>query len=253
MLFWLNAEARLLWGKEVEQLTRSWIAMLSSLVVPVAMVVLGPVAAILASATRSFYTTVVPPEEATHLAGFRTIHGAEDYFLYILLPVLFVLAALLTPVLTAINSLIAEREDRSLELLMALPVVVNDVVTAKLAANVSIALATILPMFAVDAVVLKIVSQVDWAFLVWAAILLCGAVAASVGASVLLALTSRDLRTALSNSALMLAVPLSLTGLCVSLVPGVARFAVLGILLFGLGIGGVYGGLRGLTYERYVT
>jgi hypothetical protein len=52
---------------------------------------------------------------------------------------------------------------------------------------------------------------------------------------------------------LMVAVPLSLTGLCVSLVPGVARFAVLAILLFALGFGTVWSSLRWLTFERYVT
>jgi len=81
---------------------------------------------------------------------------------------------------------------------------------------------------------------------------LLGSVAASVGASILLALIARDLRTAMSSGGLMIAVPLSLTGLCVALVPGVGRFAVLGLLLFALGIGSVYGGLRWLTYERYV-
>lgn len=249
----LNAEARLLWGKEIEQLTRSWNVMLSTLVVPVALVVLGPISALLAGTTRNFYATVAPPEEAARLWGFSTLHGIQDYFLYILLPVLFVLAALLTPVLTAIQSLIGERERRSLELLMALPVVVDDIVTAKLAANVAIALATIMPMFAVDAIVLKAVGRVDWTYIGWASILLLGSVTASVGASILLALMAKDLRTAMSSGALMLAVPLSLTGLCLSLVPGVARFAVIGILLFALGVGASYGGLRWLTYERYVT
>lgn len=249
----LKAEARLLWGKEVEQLIRSWNVMLSTLVVPVALVVLGPILALLAGTTRNFYATVAPPKEATRLPGFSTIYGVQDYFLYILLPVLFVLAALLTPVLTAIQSLIGERERRSLELLMALPVVVDDIVTAKLAANVAIALATILPMFAVDAVALKAVGRVDWNYIGWASILILGSVTASVGASILLALTARDLRTAMSSGALLLAVPLSLTGLCVALVPGVARFAVIGILLFVLGVGAAYGGLRWLTYERYVT
>lgn len=249
----LNAEARLLWGKEIEQLTRSWNVMLSTLGVSVALVVLGPISALLAGTTRNFYITVAPPKEAARLWGFSTIHGIQDYFLYILLPVLFVLAALLTPVLTALQSLIGERERRSLELLMALPVVVDDIVTAKLAANVAIALATIMPMFAVDAIVLKAVGRVDWTYIGWASILLLGSVTASVGASILLALMARDLRTAMSSGALLLAVPLSLTGLCVSLVPGVARFAVIGILLFALGVGACYGGLRWLTYERYVT
>src|SRR5499427_3631227 len=253
-----DADTRLLWDKEVQQLTRSWNAMLSSFVVPAALIVVAPVFAIVTDHYRDYYKAVGKrpgvsvPQQAAGLPGFSTIHGAQDYFLYVLLPVLFVLGALLTPVLTALQSLIGERERRSLELIMALPVVVDDIVAAKMAANVSVALATILPMFAVDAVVLRAVAQVGWDFVIWAAVLLLGSVASSVGASILLALIARDLRTAMSSGGLMIAVPLSLTGLCVALVPGVGRFAVLGLLLFALGIGSVYGGLRWLTYERYV-
>jgi|SRR5215467_2065677 len=254
-----DADTRMLWDKEVQQLTRSWNAMLSSFVVPAALIVVAPVFAIVTDHYRDYYRAVGKrpgvsvPQQAVNLPGFSTIHGAQDYFLYILLPVMFVLAALLTPVLTAVQSLIGERERRSLELLMALPVVVDDIVAAKMAANVSIALATILPMFVVDAFVLIAIAHVSGAFVVWAAVLLLGSVAASVGASILLALIARDLRTAMSSGGLMIAVPLSLTGLCVALVPGVARFAVLGVLLFALGLGAVYGALRWLTYERYTT
>jgi ABC-2 type transport system permease protein len=269
----LDSDTRLLWDKEVQQLIRSPYAMLSSFVVPGALVVIGPIFAVVtehfkrdyyAPSPSLHYAGVAVPKQAARLFGFSTIHAspadlqaghtdAEGYFLYILLPVLFVLAALLTPVLTALHSLIGERERRSLELLMALPVVVNDIVAAKLAANVSIALATILPMFVVDAIVLVNVAHVGWDFVGWAAVLLVGSVTASVGASLLLALTARDLRTAMSSGGLMIAVPLSLTGLCVALLPGVERFAVLGFLLFALGVGAVYGGLRWLTYERYTT
>ena len=268
----LDSDTRLLWDKEVQQLTRSPYAMLTSFVVPGALVVIGPVFAVVTEHFKREYYAPAPPHyagvavppQAGSLLGFSSIHrtvaevtagrsDAEGYFLYILLPVLFVLAALLTPVLTALHSLIGERERRSLELLMALPVLVNDIVTAKLAANVSMALATILPMFGVDAILLMNVAHVGWTFVGWAAILLVGSVAASVGASLLLALTARDLRTAMSSGSLIIAVPLSLTGLCVALIPGVERFAVLGLLLFALGVGAVYGGLRWLTYERYTT
>ncbi len=249
----LDADMRVLWGKEVQQLTRSWSSMLSGFGIPLALVVVAPVFAIMTANSRDYYGKVAVPKEAHDLLGFSTIHGAQDYFLYVLLPILLVLAALVAPVLTALQSLIGERQDRSLELLMALPVLIDDIVAAKLAANVSFALATIVPMFAADAVVLVLVARVSWVFVFWAALLLVGAVAASVGASVLLAMTAGDLRTAMSSGGLMVAVPLSLTGLCVALIPGVYRFAVLAVLLFALGVGAVWGGLRWLTYERYVT
>jgi hypothetical protein len=36
-------------------------------------------------------------------------------------------------------------------------------------------------------------------------------------------------------------------------VPGLGRFVVLGLMMLALGCGTLYGGLRWLTWERYVS
>jgi ABC-2 type transport system permease protein len=248
----IRQEVQLLFWKEVRQLTRNTAAMLSSLFMPAVLVVLAPILALLASRTQPYRELTVPPLSAS-LPGFDVIRDGQGYFLYITLPFLFVLAALLTPILAATHTLIVERERRSLELLMALPVVVGDILTAKLAAVVATAVATIVPMFMVDAVVIVSLTEAGMAYVVGALFLLLTTLAASVGASLLMALLARDLRTATSLGGLLSVPPLLLTGLCVVFVPGLGRFAVLGLLMLALGCGAVYSGLRWLTSERYVS
>lgn len=247
----IQHEVQLLFWKEVRQLTRNTAAMLSSLFMPAVLVVLGPVLALLASRTEPYRELQVPPLTAS-LPGFDVVRDGQGYFLYVTLPFLFVLAALLTPILSATHTLILERERRSLELLMALPVVVGDILAAKLAANLATAVATIVPMFLVDAVVIVTLTGAGTAYVVGALFLLVTTLVASAGASLLMALLARDLRTATSLGGLLAVPPLLLTGLCIVFVPGLGRFTVLGLLMLATGCGAIYSGLRWLTTERYV-
>ena len=251
----LSQEVQLLFWKEVRQLTRNTAAMLTSLFMPAVLVVLAPVLAILASRSQP-YRSLQVPDLARSLPGFDVIHDGQGYFLFITLPFLFVLAALLTPVLSATHTLILERERRSLELLMALPVLVGDILTAKLAAVLVLAVATVVPMYLVSAVVIAAVTDLAGqvaGYLLGALFLLLATLVASVGASLLLALLARNLRSATSMGALLTVPPMVLTGVCVTFVPGLGRFVVLGLLMLAMGCGALYAGLRWLTSERYVA
>jgi len=248
----IPTEVQLLFWKEVRQLTRNTAAMLSTLFMPAVLVVLAPVLALLASRTAPYRELAVPPLTAS-LPGFDLVRDGQGYILYVTLPFLFVLAALLTPVLAAIHTLIVERERRSLELLMALPVVVGDILAAKLAAIVATAIATIVPMFLVDAVVIVSVTEGGMAYVIAALFLLVTTLVASAGASLIVALLARDQRTATALGGMLAVPPLLLTGLCVVFIPGLGRFVVLGLLMLTLGFGGLYSGLRWLTSERYVA
>ncbi|HEY4025074.1 MAG TPA: ABC transporter permease subunit [Candidatus Dormibacteraeota bacterium] len=245
-------EVRLLFWKEVRQLTRNTAAMLSSLFMPAVLVVLAPVLALLASDTPPYRNLAVPGLAAS-LPGLEAVHNGQGYFLYVTLPFLFVLAALLTPILSATHTLIVERERRSLELLMALPVVIGDILTAKLAANLATAVATIVPMYLVDAVVILSLTEVEVAYVLGGLFLLLSTLVASAGISLLLALVARDQRTATFQGGMLAVPPLFLTGLCIVFVPGLARFVVLGILMLIVGCTALYAGLRWLTVERYVA
>jgi ABC-2 type transport system permease protein len=245
-------EIQLLFWKEVRQLTRNTAAMLSSLFMPAVLVVLAPILALLASKTAPYRSLSVPPLTRS-LPGFDLVQNGEGYFLYITLPFFLVMAALLTPMLAGIHTLIDERERRSLELLMALPVVVGDILAAKLAAILATAVATIVPMFLVDAVVIVSLTGAGTAYVVGALFLIVTTMVASVSASMLMALMARDLRSATSLGGMLAVPPLLLTGLCVVFVPGLGRFVVLGLLMLALGSGTLYAGLRWLTWERYVS
>jgi ABC-2 type transport system permease protein len=248
----IHQEIQLLFWKEVRQLTRNTAAMLSSLFMPAVLVVLAPVLALLAGRTQPYRELQVPRLTAT-LPGFDMVHDGQGYFLYVTLPMLFVLAALLTPILSATHTLIVERERRSLELLMALPVVIGDILAAKLAANLATALATIVPMFLVDAVVIMTLTGAGMGYVLGSLFLLVTTLVASAGASLLMALLARDLRTATMLGGLLSVPPMLVAGLCVVFVPGLGRFTVLGLLMLALGCGAMYAGLRWLTSERYVS
>jgi ABC-type transport system involved in multi-copper enzyme maturation permease subunit len=248
----IPTEVRLLFWKEVRQLTRNTAAMLSSLFMPAVLIVLAPVLALLASRTQP-YRSLQVPSLTSSLPGFDLVHDGEGYFLYVTLPFLFVIAALLAPILAGIHTLIVERERRSLELLMALPVVVGDILAAKLAAILATAIATIVPMFLVDAVVIVSLTGAGMAYVTGALFLIVTTLVASVSASLLMALMARDLRSATSLGGMLSVPPLLLTGLCVVFVPGLGRFVVLGLMMLALGCGTLYGGLRWLTWERYVS
>jgi ABC-2 type transport system permease protein len=248
----IPVEVQLLFWKEVRQLTRNTAAMLSSLFMPAVLIVLAPVLALLASRTEP-YRDLRPPPAAATLPGFDLVHDGEGYFLYITLPFLFVIAALLTPILAGVHTLIVERERRSLELLMALPVLVGDILAAKLAAILATAVATIVPMFVVDAIVIVSLTGAGMAYVIGALFLIVTTLVAAVSASLLIALMARDLRSATSLGGLLSVPPLLLTGLCVVFVPGLGRFVVLGLLMLGSGCATLYAGLRWLTSERYVA
>jgi hypothetical protein len=136
---------------------------------------------------------------------------------------------------------------------MALPVVVGDILAAKLAAILATAVATIVPMFLVDAVVIVSLTGAGMAYVFGALFLIVTTLVASVTGTLLMALMARDLRTATSLGGMLSVPPLLLTGLCVVFVPGLGRFVVLGLLMLALGSGTLYAGLRWLTWERYVS
>lgn len=236
----------------MRQLTRNTGAMLSSLFMPAILVVLAPVLAILASGTPGYRNFHVPP--LTHrLPGFSNVSDAQGMFLLVMMPVLLVIANLLAPMLSAIHTLIVERERRSLELLLALPVLVDDILVAKLIAILATAVATILPMYLVDALVIMALTPAQASYLLAGLFLVVSTLVTSVGGSLLLALLARDLRSATALGAMLAAPALFVTAVCVVFVPDLAKFVVLGILLLALGFGAVYASVRWLTFERYVS
>ena len=243
-------EVRLLFWKEVRQLTRSQGVMLSGLLLPAVLVVLAPVLALLSSRTPN-QRAIVVQAGFSPLGGLHGLSDVQSFFLYVTLPLMLVTAGFLTPMLAAAYTVISERERHSLELLMALPVSTGDILAAKLIANLATGLAIIVPMFMVDAIVILSLTDAGLFYVLGALVVLVGALVASVGATLVLALTARDFRSSYFLTGALAVPPLLATALCAVFVPGTGRFAALTVLLLGLTAGAFYTALRWLTFERY--
>ena len=239
---------RLLFRKEVRQFLRSRQAVLTGLLLPALLMVVAPGLQLLSvnnARTRSNIPTVVP--------GLIGINDVSSIFLYFTFPLFVVLAGLMTPSLAAVHTVISERERRSIELLVALPVSVADIVTAKVGANLAVAAVTLAPLFAVDAAVILLVTTAGPLFVLAAFLVLLSALTASIGVSLLLALVARDFRTANNLNGAFVLPTMIVTGLCVTLVPGLWRFLVLAALLLAMGGAASWIALRWLTFERYLS
>jgi ABC-2 type transport system permease protein len=232
----------------VRQFLRSRQAVLTGLLLPAMVMVVAPGVQLLSANSarpRSNIPAVVP--------GLNGINDVGSIFLYFTFPLFVVLAGLMTPSLAAVHTVISERERRSIELLVALPVSVTDIVTAKLGANLAVAAATLAPLFAVDAALILLVTTAGPLFVMAAFFVLLSALTASIGVSLLLALVARDFRTANNLNGAFVLPTIIVTGLCVTLVPGLWRFLVLAVLLLAMGGAALWIALRWLTFERYLS
>jgi ABC-type transport system involved in multi-copper enzyme maturation permease subunit len=248
----LRPEAQLLFWKEIRQLTRNQAAMLTDLFLPAALVVLAPVLALLASISPSARTIHIRPV-APVLLGLYSLHGIQDWFLFVTFPVLFVLAGVLTPGLVATHTVVSERERRTIELLAALPVSLGDILAAKLMANLVTGLVTIVPMFLIDAALISAITSVGPPYVVGALFLLVSTLVAAMGGGLLQALMARDFRTSNYVTSALAAPPLFVTGLCIVFIPGSARFYVMGLLMLALGGAAYNAAMRWQTFERYLA
>lgn len=247
-----DAARALLW-KELRQLSRSRRALLSSTLLPILLLVVLPLGQLLslraagqAAGSRLAPAAALPP-------GLASLEEPTDVLRLFLLPLFMVIGGLIVPSVAATHTVVAERERRTLELLMALPVRVQDVLAAKIAALLLAAAAVVLPLFALDAaaiLVLQVGSPVYVALLLG---VLLAALACSAGIALLLALLARDFRTA-NNLNGALTGPLIVVAMGVlMLVPGDGRFVALIGLLLGLAAVTTTVALRWLTFERYMA
>ena len=238
---------RALFWKEVRQLSRSRGALLTSLFFPFALLVLLPGAQLMSR------TSTGPDMAVAAVPGLIGLHTLPEFLLFFSFPLFYVLAGLMTPSLAATYTVVGERERRSLELLMTLPVSVREILTAKLAANLATACVALLPLFAVNAALVLMVAGAGALYVLAALLLLLSALASSVGVSLLLALLARDLRTSNNLSGLAIPPVMLVTAMCVVLVPGLGRFFVLSTLLLLLTAITVVTCMRWLTFERYLS
>jgi ABC-2 type transport system permease protein len=170
-----------------------------------------------------------------------------------MLPMFIALGGLVVPSVAATYTVVAERERRSLDLLMALPVSVTDILLAKLLSMLVMAAVVVLPLFVIDAAVLLWLGATTPAELVLLLGVLLSAIACALGIALLLALMARDFRTANNLNGALIG-PLILVVLAILvLVPSPANYAVLIVFLLAAGALAIFASLRWLTFERYLA
>jgi ABC-type Na+ efflux pump permease subunit len=240
---------RALLVKELRQIRRSRGALLSATLLPLFLMVITPIGQYMSlrgAPTRELPIGGMPP-------GLADVERPEEMLTALLLPLLMVLAGLIVPTTAAAYTIVVERDRRSLELLVALPVGVRDILLAKLAATVVLAAGVLLPLFAIDAAWLLssgIATLAQVGLLLW---LLLSGLVCSVALALLVTLLARDMRTANQVSAALVG-PVVMAVLAVMLiVPGPQRWAAVVVCLLLVALAGLLAAFRWLTYERYLA
>ena len=241
-----NRQARVLLAKELRQALRSRGALLTGLLVPIGMLLLAP-AQLLFSARH-------------------TGPAALFEFSHLELPLFAVICGLVVPSLVAVYIFVNERERRSLELLLALPVRVQDIFVAKLSAAFVISAGVTLPLYAIQSSVVLWQEIDDLRGVVLRLLLLIAALACSLGYALLVALFARDFRTT-SNLTGALLLPMIFVTLTLLQFSGVTLFGhtwtipvaladrpiLVAAIMVAVGIAAAASALRYMTFERYLA
>jgi ABC-2 type transport system permease protein len=250
----IDRELGILMGKEWRQLRRSRGALLSALVFPLLFLLVLPLGQMLAllAAPEAFRTEVgglpVPP-------GLAALDDDPRALLQgLLLPLFVLISAVTVPGMTAIYTLISEREQRTIELLVALPVRVGQILAAKLLVLLLLAGGVLLGLFAVDAVVILALGIAPLGYVGALLLLLVTGLAYAIAVTLLLGLLARDARTANNLSGALLAPTIVLALAVLLSIPGTLRAVLALAALFTVGAVAVtVVALRVVTFERLVS
>ena len=245
---------RTLLVKELRQVARHRSAMLSLTLLPILVMVIVPVGQFLSiqavGMTGRSSSTI--PANLGMLQGLAGINDPSKIFTLLILPLMMVVGGLATPSVLAIHTIVVERERRTLELLIALPVSIRDIITAKLLAVLVLSSCVVLPLFAIDVAVgmrSGLLTVFDSSLLL---LVLLAAVACSGCFALVLALVARDFRTANNINGAMVGPIVLVSVVILGLVPGPMRLIALALLLTTVGVTCVVVAMKWLTFERYI-
>lgn len=239
----------LLW-KETLQIGRNRTAMLTAAMLPFVILFLAPIQLLVAvhfGGAAQFEQLRDSP-----LPGFADVTDPRQLLVQFFYPMLLVMGGLLLPSLTTAYAIIAERERRSLELLISLPVTVAEILTAKLLAVLAVTALIGLPYVAIVITLLLVLGVAGPETIPALLAPFIAAVACSTGISLLLTLFARDFRTANNLSGAFIVPALLLTVGTLSAVGGPARTYVLAALLFTFGAVAIFAALKWVSVERYL-
>lgn len=249
----IDREVRILFRKEWRQLIAGKSALLTGAILP--LVLLGLVPMVMSASARvpmHGSGRPLPPSMQIGLLG--DISEDPRHIAGSLLPIFVAIVGMVLPTMMASYLLITEREKRTLELLVALPVRIEQVMIAKLLATLAASSMMSVPMLMLDVVLLPSVGAASFEQVVGLPILLLAGLSLSTSIALLMSLLAKDFRTANNIGGALLAPTIILTLLGGFLLPG-------GVIR-PLGISVVYAivaffvmrhALRTVTFERLLS
>jgi ABC-type Na+ efflux pump permease subunit len=243
-------EVRALLTKELRQARRSRGALLSTVVLSTLLIVvtpMGQLAGLQAGGTR------LPPGFSGGLPFGDVGDDPRAIFAGLLMPLFVTMAGLLVPSVAAVHTVVVERERRSVELLIALPVRVRDILVAKLLATLALSSAVLVPLLLLDLLALTYLEMVTPAEAGGLVAVLLAAELCSISLALLVALLAGDFRTANNLNGVTIGPALLIVSAVVFLSPASLRIPLLVALLLVIAVGGFVVALRWLTFERYLA
>ena len=243
---------RALLGKELLQMRRSRGALISSTLLPILLMVVIPLGQLAAFSSTSSQAAMATGN-ATNTALLARFARPVEAFTGLILPLLIAMTGVVVPSVATAYAVVAERERRSLDLLMALPVSVTEVLVAKVLSVFLVALGVVLPLFVIQAAALLTLGAADVGRIAALLLVLLGAFTCSVGVTFVITILARDYRTANNLSGLQIGPVVLLAPLLLLLLPGPLGFVTLAASLAAIGLVALFIAWRWITFERYLA
>jgi ABC-2 type transport system permease protein len=246
----LEREVRILFRKEWRQLVRSRGAMLTALLLPIILLVVIPGVQMLGMKMGAAKPVNLPPGVELP-PGMREMAEDPVAMMRAMLVPFIALGGLIVPSVTASYILITERESRTLELLVALPVRVGQILLAKLLALLALASSVTLVLFSVDAVLILGLGIGSPGFVLALLAVLLSSLTFSTTTALLVSLLARDFRTANNINGLLIGPTILVCFLVTLAVPGPLLSSLLLAVLFAIGsVVATFVAMKVVTFER---
>ncbi|HWD62915.1 MAG TPA: ABC transporter permease [Humibacter sp.] len=166
------------------------------------------------------------------------------------LPVLVSISALVTPSIVMGDILFGERERRTLDLLVALPISAFQVVLAKLLSVLLFAVCVTVPLFLINVLIVNAFGYASPTQTLGLLAILAAAICYSAGSALVIAFVAGEARAANIVSGLLLGPIVPLEGLILGAVHGEVAFTVCAVMLLCLAAGCLTWASRLLSFER---
>ena len=241
--------AVLLW-KEARQLGRNRTAMLTAALLPFLILFLAPIQLIVG--TRLGGDRGMDQLREAPIPGFADITDPGQLLVQFFYPLLLVIGGLLLPSITTTYAIVAERERRTLELLISLPVTVREIVAAKLLAVLAVTAMIGIPYVAITITLIVVLGLGGIGIVPALVAPFVAAVVCSTAIALLLTLLARDFRTANNLNGAFFVPALLLSVGTLAAVGGQARTYVLALVLLALAAVAFAAALRWVSFERYL-